>query len=99
MRKKYLVMQPEDLKRFSTNLNDFCIFGVDATFNIFEENISLTVTMYRNLKFDNKRTNTPPVFIGPLLMHQHKDWKTYARFGNFLTTECSEHAEQTARKP
>ena len=82
--------QLDDLKRFCTNPKDFCIFGVDPTFNIFDENISLTVTTYRNLKLHNKTTNTPPVFIGPLLMHQHKDWKTYARFGNFLTTECSE---------
>lgn len=82
--------QLDDLKRFCTNPNDFCIFGVDPTFNIFEENVSLTVTTYRNLRLHNKTTNTPPVFIGPLLMHQHKDWKTYARFGNFLTTECSE---------
>ena len=82
--------QLDDLKRFCTNPKDFCIFGVDPTFNIFEENISLTVTTYRNLKLHNKSTNRPPVFIGPLLMHQHKDWKTYARFGNFLTTECPE---------
>lgn len=80
----------DDLKRFCTNPNDFCIFGVDPTFNIFEDNISLTVTTYRNLKLHKKTTNKPPVFIGPLLIHQHKDWKTYARFGNFLTTECSE---------
>ena len=82
--------QLEDLKRFCTNPNDFCIFGADPTFNIFEENISLTVTTYRNLKLNQKSTNKPPVFIGPLLMHQHKDWKTYSRFAHLLTTECPE---------
>ena len=82
--------QLEDLKTFCTNPNDFCVFGVDPTFNIFEENISLTVTTYRNLKLDHKSTSKPPVFIGPLLMHQHKDWKAYSRFANLLTTECPE---------
>ena len=26
------------------------------------------------------------MFIGPLLMHQKKDWKTYSRFANCLLT-------------
>ena len=36
--------QLQDLKHFCTNPSEFCSFGVDPTFNIFEENISLTVT-------------------------------------------------------
>ena len=82
--------QLQDLKHFCTNPHEFCIFGVDPTFNIFEENISLTVTTYRNLKLHKDVTKKPPVFIGPVLMHQRKDWKTYARFANSLTTECPE---------
>ena len=31
--------QLQDLKHFCTNRHEFCIFGVDLTFNIFEENI------------------------------------------------------------
>ena len=82
--------QLQDLKHFCTNPHEFCIFGVDPTFNIFEENISLTVTTYRNLKLHKDATKKPPVFIGPVLMHQRKDWKTYARFANSLTIECPE---------
>ena len=82
--------QLQDLKHFCTNPHEFCIFGVDPTFNIFEENISLTVTTYRNLKLYKDVTKKPPVFIGQVLMHQRKDWKTYARFANSLTTECPE---------
>ena len=36
--------QLQDLKNFCTDPNDFCIFGADPTFNIFQESISLTVT-------------------------------------------------------
>ena len=46
--------------------------------------------MYKNLNSENKATNQPPVFIGPLLMHQHKDWKTYSRFANSLIAEKME---------
>ncbi len=80
--------QLQDLKHFCTDPNDFCIYGADPTFNIFKENISLTVTTYRNLKLHHGVTKKPPVFIGPILMHQHKDWKTYSRFANSVTTEC-----------
>ena len=38
--------QLRDLKNFCTNPSEFCVFGADPTFNIFEENISLTVTTY-----------------------------------------------------
>ena len=59
-------------------------------FNIFEDNISLTVKAYKDLKSENKATNQPPAFIGPLLMHQHMNWKTYSRFANSLIAEKME---------
>ena len=62
------------------------MFGADPTFNIFDRNISLTVTTFRNLKLVNPNTNKPPVFIGPLMMHQRKDWKTYSKFSHALTS-------------
>ena len=69
--------QLEELVRFSTDAQEFSIFCANPTFNIFEDNsISLTVTTYRNLKLENKATNQPPVFIGPLLMHQHNNVRT-----------------------
>ena len=30
------------------------------------------------------------MFLGPLLMHQKKDWKIYSRFANCLVTENPE---------
>ena len=82
--------QLAELVQFCTDPKEFSIFCADLTFNIFEDNISLTVTTYKNLKSENKATNQPPVFIGPLLMHQHKDWKTYSRFANSLIAEKME---------
>ena len=40
---------------------------------------------YRNLKLVNPKTGKPPVFVGPLLMHQRKDWKTFSKFAHSLT--------------
>ena len=38
----------------------------------------------------DKATNQPPMFVGLLLMHQHKDWKTCSRFVNSLIAEKME---------
>ena len=78
--------QLNELVQFCTNQRSFSVFGIDSTFNIFDRNISLTVTTYRNLKLEHTNTGKPPVFIGPLLMHQRKDWKTYSKFAHSLTT-------------
>ena len=82
--------QLEELVQFCTNPQEISIFCADLTFNIFKDNISLTVTTYRNLKLQNKATNQPTAFIVPLLMNQHKDWKTHSRFANSLITEKME---------
>ena len=82
--------QLNELVQFCTNQRSFSVFGIDPTFNIFDRNISLTVTTYRNLKLEHTNTGKPPVFIGPLLMHQRKDWKTYSKFAHSLTTSKPE---------
>ena len=76
------------LELFCTNSVEFCVFAIDATFNIFKEKISLTVTTYKNLKRIHKETAKSPVFIiGPILMHQSKDWKTYSKFADSFALE------------
>ena len=68
-----LERQLDDVVNFCTNPKEFSVFSTDPTFNIFNDNISLTVTTYRNLKLENSSTGQEPVFLGPLLMHQKKD--------------------------
>ena len=65
-----LERQLEEIDTFCTNPKELKMFFVNPTFNIFTGNISLTVTTYRNLKLEQKDTRQPPVFIGPLLLHQ-----------------------------
>ena len=45
------------------------------------------MTTYRNLRLIKKDTGNAPVFIGPLLMHQKKDRKTYSKFAHQLVIE------------
>ena len=41
-----------ELVQFCTNPKEYSVLGIDPTFNIFDRNISLTVTTYRNLKLE-----------------------------------------------
>ena len=85
-----LEQQLDDVVNFCTNPKEFGVFSIDPTFNIFNDNISLTVITYRNLKLENPSIGQALVFLGPLLMHQKKDWKIYSRFANCLVTEKPE---------
>ena len=80
--------QLDELIQFCTNPGprSFCVLGIDPSFNIFDRNIRLTVTTYRNLKLENSKTGKPPVFVGPLLMHQRKDWQTFSKFAHLMKT-------------
>ena len=83
-----LERQLDDVIIFCTNPKEFSVFSINPTFNIFNDNISLTHTtrnLTRNHKLENPSTGQGPVFLGPLLMHQKKDWKTYSRFANCLS--------------
>ena len=82
-----LERQLDDVVNFSTNPKEFSVFSIDLTFNIFNDNISLTITTYRNLKLENPLTEQALIFLDPLLMLQKKDWKTYSRYANCLVTE------------
>ena len=68
-----LERQLDDVVNFCTNPEEVIVFSIDPTFNIFNDNINLTVTAYRNLKLENLSTGQAPAFLGPLLMHQKKD--------------------------
>ena len=64
-----LERQLDDAVNFCTNPKEFSVFSIDPTFNIFNDNISLTVTIYRNLKLENLLAGPAPIYLGPLLMH------------------------------
>lgn len=79
--------QLEDVKRFCTNPKQFCVLGVDATFNIGD--YYLTLTTYRNLMLSTKK-GTHPVFIGPALIHQRRLFDSYFSLPSNMLKYCPE---------
>ena len=73
--------QLHDMERFCTNPEKFSILGIDPT---FLGEFALTVTTYRHLMLEHRRTGNPPVMIGPLFAHQKKETETYYTFASSL---------------
>ena len=67
--------QLHDVARFCCDPKLFSIFGIDPTFNLGE--FSVTVTTYRHLQLLDRHTKKPPVFLGPMLIHQRKTAQSY----------------------
>ena len=74
--------QLHDLARFGANPNKFCVLSVDPTFSLGD--ISVTCITYRHLLVTDPRTGQSPVMLGPLLVHQSKEYSTYHFFVSSL---------------
>ena len=64
--------QLHDLVRFGTNPS---IFSVDPTFVLGD--FSITCITYHQLLVTDPRTGQPPIMLGPVLVHQSKEYSTY----------------------
>ena len=72
--------QVSDIEQFCCNLFDFCILGIDPTFNLAD--FSVTVTVYKHLLLQNS-SGQSPLLLGPILVHYHKEFR-YCNY--FLST-------------
>ena len=66
--------QLRDVERFCTNPAQFCVLGVDPTFNFGKYYVTLTT--YRHLLLRTKEGNHP-VRVGPVLLHHRKEAESY----------------------
>ena len=64
--------QINDLECFCSNPFKFCISGIDPTFNLGD--FSLTVSVYKHLLL-NSSSGQCPLMIGPMLAHNHKEFR------------------------
>ena len=78
--------QLRDLLRSCTSPFDFSIITIEPTFSLGE--FDVTPLTYRNLLLESKRTNQPPVFLGPVLVHYRKTFATYLLFASALIGQC-----------
>ncbi|CAH3128963.1 unnamed protein product, partial [Pocillopora meandrina] len=76
--------QVQDVKRFCANTTEnFSVLSIDTTFNIGD--FYVTPTTYKHLLLDDRRTENPPLLLGPTLIHTRKDSDTFSYFGATLT--------------
>ena len=64
-----------DVQRFCCDPQQFSILTVDPTFSLGD--FDVTPTTYRHLMLLSKRTNKPPVMLGPIMIHYKKTFTTY----------------------
>ena len=74
--------QLDDLVRFCTPPDGFTVLTVDPTFNLGE--FDVTPITYRHCLLKSIRTGTPPVFIGPIMIHYRKNFSAYLFFASTL---------------
>ncbi|CAC5383196.1 unnamed protein product [Mytilus coruscus] len=76
--------QLTEIGKFCAQNKNFCVLGVDTTFNI--GNYYVTVSVYRHQMLLN-RFDTEPVMIGPMLIHQRKSFDSYFKLPSTLLQE------------
>ena len=79
--------QVNDMVRFCTSATaEFCVLTIDPTFSLGE--FDVTPITYRHLLLESRRSNTPPIFLGPLLVHYCKTFAAYLFFASTLVGMC-----------
>ena len=73
--------QLQDMTRFCTDPDEFCVTTADPTFNLGP--FDVTPLTYQNLLMRNKDGN-PPVMLGPTLVHQTKTLRPFHFFASTL---------------
>ena len=68
--------QIQDLKQLCCNGKT--VLGLDKTFNLCDMHV--TVTCYKQLSVTKVSTSEPPIFIGPMFIHDNSDFDTYSNF-------------------
>jgi len=76
--------QVRDMERFCCDPFNFQILGIDPTFNLAE--FSVTPIVYHHLLLENSCTGHSSLMLGPLLVHQQKEYRNY---NYFLLTLCA----------
>ena len=70
----------------TSSVAEFCVLTIDPTFSLGE--FDVTPTIYCHLLLESRRSNTPPIFLGPLLVHYHKTFAVYLFFASTLIGMC-----------
>ena len=58
------------------------VLGVDKTFMLCKMHV--TVTCYKQLTVTRTTTEEPPLFVGPIFIHDNSDYETFSQFFHLL---------------
>lgn len=81
----FLASEQQLLERFCCDSSNSSILTVDPTFSLGD--FDVTPTTYRHLLLCIKRTNKPPVMLGPIMIHYKKNFSTYKFFASCMIAE------------
>lgn len=75
-----------------TDIKNLCctgqsILGIDKTFNLCDMHVN--ATCYKQVTVDMQSTGEPPIFMGPLYIHDNSDYETYCNFFYHLKIKLS----------
>ena len=76
----YIDQQIDDIKTMCCTGQT--VLGVDKTFNLCRMHV--TVTCFKQMTVTKDKTDEPPLFIGPMFLHDNSDYKTYSYFFHHL---------------
>ena len=72
-------LQLQELEHICTNPSEFC--------QCIQRYDLINSDCVQEFKFSSKKTGKPLVFIGPVLLHQNSERKTFSKFSHCLITE------------
>ena len=78
--------QLNDLSRLVTNPDQFSIFSADTTYNLGD--FYVTPTTYQHLMLEDTTTMKHPHFLGPILVHQRKNFSAFNYLASTLIGHC-----------
>ena len=76
----YIDQQIDDIKTMCCTGQT--VLGVDKTFNLCRMHV--TVTCFKQMTVTKDKTDEPPLFIGPMFLHDNSDYETYSYFFHHL---------------
>ena len=74
--------QLADVVKFCTDPEEFCILGIDVTYNIGD--FYVTTTAYQHLALLDKSTGKHPTFPGPMMIHTDEKQATFHYFASTM---------------
>jgi len=78
----YTDQQLADIRQFCIEADDRTVLCIDKTYNLGD--LYATVCVYKCLRVLSRRTNAPPIFIGPIMLHGQSDSQQFHFFVSHL---------------